>query len=63
MTVAELIRELQALPNQRAPVRVLMDTVIVIGNHEPYEQPLWEGEALEADEVRNMGPWVLVRSK
>ena len=63
MTVADLIRELQALPNQHAPVRVVTDGYMTCGDHEPDWAPLSDDDATEADEVRHMGPWVLIRGK
>ncbi|WP_428421902.1 hypothetical protein [Methylibium sp.] len=63
MTVADLIRELQAMP-QGVQVRLLLDTVHVPGFegfHELYHVPL--EQATEVDEVRHMGPWVLLRAR
>lgn len=61
MTVQELIRELQAIPNQHAQVKVVLSSVWIGLSNEI--EPLSDIDALEADEVRNMGAFVLVRSK
>lgn len=61
MTVDQLIHELQAMPNQQAPVRVVCGTVVLGADAEPYEEQLGDEDATEADEVRHMGPWVLIR--
>ena len=63
MTVADLIRELQAMPNPHAPVRVVTGSVVVGSDHEPRHEPLGDDDATEADEVRHMGPWVLIRGR
>lgn len=63
MTVADLIRELRAMPSQHAPVRVVTATVALGADHEPYEELLSEDDATEADEVRHMGPYVLIRGR
>lgn len=67
MTVQELIRELQAMPNQQAPVRLILSHVWV---------PDWMGgwdkryleisddrdDSLAAEDVRYEGQFVLIRS-
>lgn len=63
MTVAELIRELQALPNQHAPVRVVTGGVLIGNDDASFLEPLGDEDATEADEVRHMGPWVLIRGR
>jgi hypothetical protein len=63
MNVIDLIRELQALPNQHAPVRVVTAAVLIGSESEPYHEPLSDEDATEADEVRHMGPWVLIRGR
>lgn len=62
MTVQELIRELQAMP-QHMSVRVVTDSVYVADESGECEMPLEDTDATEADEVRHMGPWVLIRGK
>ena len=54
MTVADLIRELQALPNSNAEVRMRIDTS---GDHDP--APNWDDVAV--DDVRNEGPYISMR--
>lgn len=63
MTVADLIRELQAMPNQHAPVRVVPGSVFYADESGESTINLCDEDATEADEVRCMGPWVLVRGK
>lgn len=63
MTVAELIRELLALPNQHAPVRVVPSTVYLADELGEGAMNLCDEDATEADDVRSMGPWVLIRGK
>lgn len=61
MTVADLIRELQRMPNQGAPVRVV--TSGYWGSdpaHADYITPSL-ADATDVDEVRHIGTWVLVR--
>jgi len=63
MTVGDLIRELQALP-QHARVELVMREVYVAwpdGQFAP--QRLSDEDAVEVDEVRHMGAFVLIRSK
>lgn len=64
MTVAELIRELQAMP-QHMSVRVVPSLVYDQqgGDEDAREIHLDDTDATEADEVRHMGPWVLIRGK
>jgi len=62
VTVADLIRELQAMP-QQLQVRVVTGTIMLGADSEPYEETLGDEDATEADEVRHMGPWVLIRGK
>lgn len=60
MTVADLIRELQAMP-QGMRVRVVTSSVMVGAFDGPEEVSLSDEDATEADEVRHMGPWVLIQ--
>lgn len=62
MTVADLIRELQALP-QHMSVRVVPGSVCIEDETGEGEMSLSDEDATEADEVRHMGPWVLIRGK
>jgi len=61
MTVADLIRELQAMPNQCAPVKVVLSEVYEVDADSMMN--LCDEDAIEADEVIHMGPFVLIRSK
>lgn len=64
MTVQELIRELQAMPNQNAPVRVVLSRVYMAMPHGDWHMnDLSIEDACEADDVRNEGQFVLVRSR
>jgi len=64
MTVADLIRELQAMPNQNIPVRVVLTTAWLRQFDGSYDiEHLTDEAALEADDVRHEGPFVLIRSK
>lgn len=64
MNVQELIRDLQAMPNQLAPVRVTLSQVCILSEDiGDYEVELCDEDAIEADEVVHMGPFVLIRSK
>lgn len=63
MTVADLIRELQAMPNQGARVEVVLSHSYVATNDGMVYGYMSDEDALEADEVRNMGAFVLIRSK
>lgn len=63
MTVAELIRELQAMPNQGARVEVVLSRAYVATEMGMAYGYMSDEDALEADDVRNMGPFVLIRSK
>ena len=62
MTVSDLIRELQALP-QHMRVRVVPSSVFLADENGEGEMSLSDEDATEADEVRHMGPWVLIRGK
>lgn len=62
MTVSDLIRELQALP-QHMRVRVVPRSVFLADENGEGEMSLSDEDATEADEVRHMGPWVLIRGK
>jgi hypothetical protein len=62
MTVADLIRELQAMP-QGMRVHVVTGSVTVLDIDGEYTEHLCDEDATEADEVRHMGPWVLIRGK
>lgn len=62
MNVADLIAELSKYPDH-LPVKVLLSTVIISGDHEPYEEPLCENDAIEAEVVRPGGNHVLIVSK
>ena len=59
MTVADLIEELQRHPPGK-PVRVATRTCYIHDELGGAEVPLTAEEALEADEVRNEGGFVLV---
>lgn len=64
MTVAEMIRELQAIPNQNVPVRVVLCSVyaqIFPGHFELQE--LTDEDAELADDVRYEGAFVLIRGR
>lgn len=63
MTVADLIRELLAMPNQHARVELVLSHCYASTEAGMMYAVLDDGEALEADEVRNMGAFVLIRSK
>ena len=65
MTVSELIHQLQSMPQHMA-VRVVPGAIYRM--HDPEgdrytETQLTDTDATEADEVRHMGPWVLIRGK
>ena len=62
MTVADLIRELQAMP-QAMPVRVVPSSVYYRDESGESYINLCDEDATEADEERHMGPWVLIRGK
>lgn len=62
MTVADLIRELQAMP-QGMTVRVVTSSVTIGDIEGEVVIPMGELDATVADEVRHMGPWVLIRGK
>ena len=62
MTAAELIRELQAMP-QHMSVRVVLGSIYLAAENGECEMQLDDTDATEADEVRHMGPWVLIRGK
>jgi hypothetical protein len=55
MTVADLIRELQAMPNQGAAVRVVPGSVYFADESGETSLVLCDEDATEADDVRNMG--------
>lgn len=65
MTVAELIRELEAMPNQHARVDLLITRVWVWDDSTQGHRPidLEAIDAQEADDVRHEGSFVLIRSK
>lgn len=63
MTVADLIAELQRMPNQAARVHVCLRRVTILSEGGDYIEHLSEEDSIEADEVRNAGPYVLVWSK
>lgn len=63
MTVSDLIAELRRMPNQHAPVRVVTSGYYAVGDHDPQWEPLSDEDATEADDVRHMGPWVLIQGK
>jgi hypothetical protein len=63
VTVAELIRELQAMPNQNARVDVVLSHAYGNADGVMVYTHLNDEDALEADDVRNMGAFVLIRSK
>lgn len=61
MTVADLIDELRRMPNQHAPVKVVLTEVY--RDEGDSMMNLCDEDAIEADEVRNEGAFVLIRSK
>jgi hypothetical protein len=63
MTVADLIRELQRLPIQTASVRVVPGTIFYRDESGEAMINCCDEDATEADEVRHMGPWVLIRGR
>ena len=63
MTVAELIREMQRMPNQHAAVRVVPGTIYYRDESGEAMINCCDEDATEADEVRHMGPWVLIRGR
>ena len=62
MTVAELIRELQAMPQHRR-VHILPSVVHHADESGHWTIHLSEEDASEADEVRDQGAFVLIRGK
>lgn len=56
MTVADLIRELQALPNQHADVCVRVDA-------SDFTDPGPDWQEVPVDDVRNEGPFVSIRTR
>jgi len=62
MTVAELIAELQKQPPGKA-VRVVMSEVYFADEQGEGHVHIHESEAQPADEVRNEGPYVLIRAR
>lgn len=58
MTVAELIRELQALPLSSLEVYVRVD---VSDGYDPIAGPDWENAPV--DDVRHEGPYVLISTR
>ena len=51
------------MPSQHAPVRVVPGSVFYADESGESTINLCDEDATEADEVRCMGPWVLVRGK
>ncbi len=62
MTVAELVRELQAMPPHLS-VRVVLSRVWICDEVGEHEIGLDETDATEADRVRHCGPYVLIEGK
>lgn len=62
MIVAELIKELQAMP-QGVRVHVVPSQVYFADESGETMINLCDEDATEADEVRHMGPFVLIRGK
>lgn len=62
MTVDELIRELQRHPPSK-PVRVVMSEVEHHDEAGSFTVYISDDEAAEADDVRNEGPYILIRGK
>lgn len=62
MTVDELIRELQRHPPSKA-VRVVMSTVQGQDEAGGFTVSVGDDQAVEADDVRNEGPYILIRGK
>lgn len=63
MTVQELIRELQAMPNQGVRVEIVLSSCYSETEMGMMYATLDDSDSLEADEVCNLGPFVLIRSK
>lgn len=61
MNVGELIAELEKFPPGK-PVRVVLRAIVSPDDDDSY-MPLCDADASEADEVRNAGPFVLIRGK
>ena len=59
MTVADLIRELQAMP-QFARAMVRTEGYYSCGDHEPEFEPLSDEDATEADAVEYLGGGVVI---
>ena len=62
MTVAELIRELQAMPQHRR-VHVTQARVYMATEAGEYAIELSEEDATEADDVRDQGAFVLIQGR
>lgn len=62
MTVSDLIRELTALP-QGLRVRVVTASVTVLSEDGDHNIRLSDDDATEVDDVRSMGPFVLIRGR
>lgn len=64
MTVAELIAELQRMPSQGAMVRVSLSSVVIEDEVGEHRLPVCgESTAAEVDDVRNAGPYVVIRGR
>ena len=67
MTVADLILQLQAMPNQHAPVRLILSKAWVPDHMGGWDKRYLEtssdrDDSLAAEDVRNEGQFVLVKS-
>ena len=67
MTVTDLIRELQAMPNQLAPVRLILSHVWVPDPMGGWDKRYLEtnsdrDDSLAVEDVRNEGQFVLIKS-
>ena len=62
MIVADLIRELQAMP-QHLPAKVVLERISTCDELGDRDIQLNDGDALPADEVRHAGGYVLIRGR
>jgi hypothetical protein len=67
VTVSDLIRELQAMPNQHAPVRLILSHVWVPDAMGGWDKRYLEigpdrNDSLAVDDIRNEGAFVLIKS-
>lgn len=62
MTVADLIRALQGMPPAKT-VKVVLSSVTSADEHGDFEIDLNDSDALEADQVLDIGACVVIRSR